>query len=108
MGETYGVRSSSLLDFSITSRTKKDETCPVKRMQEVNLNVSIICWGHVTMASYIEYVFPEKVNTKIVRKMVCRCSVPVIFLSPDWKESTPLMLTVGFTNVSYLLSMGEP
>lgn len=81
VGETYGTRSSSLLDFSITSHPKKDEMCPVKQMQAVNLNVSIFCWGHVTIASYIKFVFPEKVNKKIVRKMVCRCSVPVTFIS---------------------------
>lgn len=83
VGETYGIRNGSLLDFSITSRAKKDEVCPVKRMQAVDLNVSIFCWGHVTMASYIKFVFPEKVNKKIVRKVTCSCSVPVIFLSPD-------------------------
>lgn len=51
------------------------------------------------MASYIEFVFPEKVNKKILRKMTCRCSVPVIFF---------YLLTVGSANESYLLSMGEP
>lgn len=77
-------------------------------MQAANLNVSIFCWGHVTMAFYIEYVFPEKVNKKIVRKLARRCSVPVIFISCLWKESTPLVLTLGSANVSYLLSMGDP
>lgn len=62
--------------------------------------MSIFCWGHVTVASYIEFVFPERVNKKIVRKMTCRCSVPVIFFF--------YLLTVGSANESYLLSMGEP